>query len=106
MTTSTRSDGGVLDQRFRLSERGSDVRTEVLAGITTFMTMAYILFVNPTILGTGDDGLPFAAVLSVTGLAAGVMTIAMGAVANYPFAIAAGLGLNAVVAFQVVGPRG
>jgi len=107
MTTSTRSDGGgFLDQRFRLSERGSDVRTEVLAGITTFMTMAYILFVNPSILGSGDNGLPFAAVLSVTGLAAGVMTIAMGVVANYPFAIAAGLGLNAVVAFQLVGAEG
>lgn len=106
MTTSTRSGGGFLEQRFRLSERGSDVRTEVLAGITTFMTMAYILFVNPAILGTGDNGLPFAAVLSVTGLAAGVMTIAMGAVANYPFAIAAGLGLNAVVAFQLVGSEG
>ena len=107
MTTSTRrGGGGFLEQWFRLSERGADVRTEVLAGITTFMTMAYILFVNPAILGTGDDGLPFAAVLSVTGLAAGVMTIAMGTVANYPFAIAAGLGLNAVVAFQLVGAEG
>ena len=107
MTTSTRpGSGGFLEQRFRLSERGTDVRTEVLAGITTFMTMAYILFVNPSILGTGDNGLPFAAVLSVTGLAAGVMTIAMGVVANYPFAIAAGLGLNAVVAFQLVGAEG
>jgi AGZA family xanthine/uracil permease-like MFS transporter len=106
MTTSTHRSGGFLEHRFRLSERGTDVRTEVLAGITTFMTMAYILFVNPSILGTGDNGLPFAAVLSVTGLAAGVMTIAMGAVANYPFAIAAGLGLNAVVAFQLVGAEG
>ncbi len=50
----------------------------MLAGITTFMTMAYILFVNPSILGAGENGLPFAAVLSVTGLVAGVMTIAMG----------------------------
>ncbi len=61
--------------------------------------MAYILFVNPSVLGTGEAGLSFPAVLTVTGLAAGVMTIAMGLVSNYPFAIAAGLGLNAVVAF-------
>lgn len=97
---------GSLDQRFEVSKRGSDLRTEVLAGITTFMTMAYILFVNPSILGTGENGLAFAAVLSVTGLVAGVMTIAMGLFANYPFAIAAGLGLNAVVAFQLVGAEG
>ena len=98
--------GGLLEQRFRLSERGSDVRTEVLAGVTTFLTMAYILFVNPAILGTGDNGLPFPAVLTVTGLTAGVLTIAMGLVSNYPFAIAAGLGLNGVVAFQLVGAAG
>lgn len=107
MATSTdERSGGFLEQRFRLSERQTDVRTEVLAGVTTFMTMAYILFVNPAILGTGDDGLPFPAVLTVTGLVAGVMTIAMGLYANYPFAIAAGLGLNAVVAFQLVGASG
>jgi AGZA family xanthine/uracil permease-like MFS transporter len=107
MATSTNArSGAFLEQRFRLSERGTDVRTEVLAGFTTFMTMAYILFVNPAILGTGDNGLPFPAVLTVTGLVAGVMTIAMGVVSNYPFAIAAGLGLNAVVAFQLVGAQG
>ena len=98
-TTSTPS---ALERRFDLRERGTNVRTEVVAGITTFMTMAYILFVNPTILG-GPTGLPFPQVLTVTALVAGVMTIAMGAVANYPFAIASGLGLNAVVAFQLVG---
>ena len=80
------------------------VRTEVVAGVTTFMTMAYILFVNPAILG--EAGLPFPAVLTVTALVAGVMTIAMGVFANYPFAIASGLGLNAVVAFQLVGAEG
>ena len=107
MATSTdERSGGFLEQRFRLSDRGTDVRTEVLAGVTTFMTMAYILFVNPAILGTGDNGLPFPAVLTVTGLVAGLLTIAMGVVANYPFAIAAGLGLNAVVAFQLVGAAG
>jgi AGZA family xanthine/uracil permease-like MFS transporter len=95
-----------LDRTFRISERGSTVRTEIVAGITTWLTMAYILFVNPSILGLGGEGLPFGPVLSVTALAAGVMTIAMGLVANYPFAIAAGLGLNAFVAFTLVGANG
>ncbi|HVL98800.1 MAG TPA: NCS2 family permease [Egibacteraceae bacterium] len=98
-----------LERRFRLSERGTSVRTEMVAGVTTFMTMAYILFVNPAILGTpgpADDGLAFPAVLTVTALVAGVMTIAMGVFTNYPFAIASGLGLNAVVAFQLVGGEG
>jgi AGZA family xanthine/uracil permease-like MFS transporter len=86
------------------------VRTEVIAGVTTFMTMAYILFLNPAILTalpdrTGTQLNP-AAVLTVTALAAGLSSIAMGAYANYPFAIAAGLGLNAVVAFQLVGGQG
>lgn len=99
----------LLERRFSLRARGTSVRTEVVAGVTTFMTMAYILFVNPSILGTpGPDGsgLPFPAVLTVTALVAGVMTIAMGLVTNYPFAIASGLGLNAVVAFQLVGGEG
>ena len=95
--------GGGLDRFFKISERGSTVRTEILAGITTWLTMAYILFVNPSILGLGGAGLAFGKVLTVTALAAGVMTIAMGLVANYPFALAAGLGLNAFVAFTLVG---
>ena len=94
------SDG--LDRYFHITERGSTVRTEVMAGVTTFLTMAYILFVNPAILGLGGDGLAFDQVLTVTALVAGVMTIAMGLVANYPFALAAGLGLNAFVAFSLV----
>ncbi len=97
---------GVFERVFRLQGRGTDVRTEVVAGLTTFMTMAYILFVNPAILSLGGAGLPFSQVLTVTALVAGVMTIAMGLVANYPFAIASGLGLNAVVAFQLVGGQG
>ena len=96
---------GVLERQFKLQTRGTTVRTEVVAGVTTFMTMAYILFVNPAILG-GEGGLPFPAVLTVTALVAGVMTLAMGVFANYPFAIASGLGLNAVVAFQLVGFEG
>lgn len=100
-----RSTVTAIARYFRLDERATDARTEVVAGVTTFMTMAYILFVNPAILG-GEQGLEFGAVLTVTALAAGIMTIAMGLVANYPFAIAAGLGLNAVVAFQLVGGEG
>ena len=103
---------GPLDSYFRITERGSTVRTEILAGLTTWLTMAYILFVNPQILGfvgvpgLEGKGLPFAQVLTVTALAAGVMTILMGVVANYPFAIAAGLGLNAFVAFTLVATDG
>ena len=99
-----------LDRYFRISERGSSVRTELIAGLATWLTMAYILFVNPAILGQVKDGtgaaLPFPQVLTVTALAAGVMTILMGVVANYPFALAAGLGLNAFVAFTLVGALG
>jgi len=105
--TRTRSSaGGGLGTLFKVSERGSTVRTEILAGLTTWLTMAYILFVNPAILGLDGAGLPFAQVLTVTALAAGVMTIAMGLVANYPFGLAAGLGLNAFVAFTLVGAQG
>jgi len=102
--------GSGLDRYFKISERGSSVRTEVIAGLATWLTMAYILFVNPQILGALPDPegtqLPFDQVLTVTALVAGVITIAMGLVANYPFALAAGLGLNAFVAFTLVGTFG
>jgi AGZA family xanthine/uracil permease-like MFS transporter len=91
-----------LDRYFMISERGSTVRTEIMAGITTWLTMAYILFVNPQILGLDGAGLPFAPALTATALCAGVMTILMGVVGRYPFALAAGLGLNAFVAFTLV----
>ena len=99
---------GLLDRFFKVSENGSTIGTELVAGITTFMVMAYIIFVNPAILSfAGIQGLegmgpPFAATLAATCLVAGVMTILMGLVANYPFAIAPGMGLNAVVAFQLI----
>jgi len=111
-TTETRpsTSGGGLDGFFRISERGSTVRTEIIAGLATWLTMAYILFLNPAILGSVPDhngvSLPFDQVLTVTALAAGVMTIAMGIVGNYPFAIAAGLGLNAFVTFTLVATLG
>jgi adenine/guanine/hypoxanthine permease len=103
---------GGLDGYFKITERGSSMRTEILAGLTTFLTMAYILFVNPAILGFAATpalrplGLPFAQVLTVTALAAGVMTILMGVIGKYPFAIAAGLGLNAFVAYGLVATNG
>jgi AGZA family xanthine/uracil permease-like MFS transporter len=87
---------------FKLSERGTNWTTEVRAGVTTFMVMAYIIFLNPIIIA-GPLGLDPIAVAAGTALIAGVMTIAMGVISNYPFAIAAGLGLNAVVAFQLTG---
>ncbi len=102
--------GGPLDRYFKISERGSSVRTEIVAGVTTWLTMAYILFLNPQILGlvTDNEGttLAFPQVLTVTALAAGVMTLAMGLWGRYPFAIAAGLGLNGFVAFTLVGALG
>jgi adenine/guanine/hypoxanthine permease len=103
---------GTLDRYFRITERGSSVRIEVIAGVTTWLTMAYILFLNPAILGFQSVpelqplGLPFTAVLTSTALVAGVATIAMGLWANYPFAIASGLGLNAFVAFTLVAGQG
>ncbi len=105
MTTAPRTTG-TLDRLFGITERGSSVRTEVIAGATTFMTMAYILFVNPVVLGKVTDvagnRLPFAAVLTSTALVAAVATLAMGLLANLPLALAAGMGLNSVVAFQLV----
>src|SRR5215468_9092711 len=102
---------GFLSRYFGFRQRATDLTTEV-AGVTTFMVMAYIIFVNPIILGfTGvpgldGRGLPFAATLTVTCLAAGLLSIAMGLASNYPFALATGMGLNAVVAFELVASRG
>jgi AGZA family xanthine/uracil permease-like MFS transporter len=103
---------GLLARYFRFRERSTDLATEIRGGCTTFMVMAYIIFVNPIVLGfTGvpgldGKGLPFAATLTVTCLTAGVLSIAMGLATNYPFAIAAGMGLNAVVAFELFATRG
>jgi adenine/guanine/hypoxanthine permease len=91
---------GGLDSFFKLTERGTTVGTEVRAGLTTFMVMAYIIFVNPSILAAA--GLDQAAVAAGTALVAGILSIAMGLVANYPIALAAGLGLNGAVAFGLV----
>ena len=85
---------------FGLAQRGTDVRTEVTAGATTFLTMAYIAFVNPQILS--DAGMPFDAVFVATCLAAAFSTLVMGLYANYPIALAPGMGLNAFFAYGVV----
>jgi adenine/guanine/hypoxanthine permease len=90
----------LLDRYFGYGARGSSFRIEALGGVSTFLTMSYILFVNPAILSAA--GLPFSAVAVATALAAAVTTLAMGVIANYPFALASGLGLNAVVAFDVI----
>jgi AGZA family xanthine/uracil permease-like MFS transporter len=99
-----------VERWFRVTERGSSLGTEVVAGLATFATMSYILFLNPQILGSVKDGdgtqLNPAQVLTVTALVAGVATLAMGIYANYPFALAAGLGLNAFVAFTLVAGLG
>jgi adenine/guanine/hypoxanthine permease len=99
-----------VDRFFRITERGSTVGREVRGGIVTFFTMAYIVVLNPLILGRVQDAdgrflgggppdLPMIA--AATALVAGVMTILMGVVANYPLALATGLGLNAFVAFSI-----
>ncbi|MDF2569913.1 MAG: adeQ 1 [Sporomusa sp.] len=90
----------MLEKLFELSSRKTDVKTEVIAGITTFMTMAYILFVNPSILGAA--GMDKNAVLLATAIGAGVVSIMMGVFVNYPIALAPGMGLNAFYAFSVV----
>ena len=89
-----------LERTFQLSKRGTSVQTEVLAGATTFLTMAYIVLVNPSILSV--TGMPAAGVAAATCVAAGVGCLLMGFLANYPIALAPGMGLNAYFAFTVV----
>ncbi len=89
-----------MDKFFKLSEHGTTVRTEILAGLTTFLTMAYIIFVNPLILK--DAGMDQGAVFVATCLAAAIGTLAMGLYANYPIALAPGMGLNAYFTYAVV----
>lgn len=94
----------MLEKFFKLKENGTNVRTEVVAGITTFMTMAYILAVNPSILSA--SGMDAQAVLIATAIASFIGTICMALLANYPFALAPGLGLNAYFAYTVCGSMG
>ncbi|MGO1256234.1 MAG: NCS2 family permease [Microbacterium gubbeenense] len=105
---------GALDRFFKISERGSTLGREIRGGLVTFLAMSYILVLNPLILGTVPDGTGqmlgggtqqpnLAMIASATALIAGIMSILMGAIANFPLALAAGLGLNAVVAFSIAG---
>ncbi|MGM0884741.1 MAG: NCS2 family permease [Bacillota bacterium] len=89
-----------MERFFRLKEHGTNVRTEIIAGLTTFMTMAYILAVNPIILTPA--GLDWTAVFLATALAAGIFTIAMGLFVNFPVALAPGMGLNAYFASVII----
>jgi adenine/guanine/hypoxanthine permease len=89
-----------LERTFHIQERGSTWRTEILAGATTFLTMAYIVFVNPAILS--ETGMPAPAVAAATCLSAAIGSILMGLIANYPIALAPGMGLNAYFAYTVV----
>lgn len=94
------SNDGAIGKFFKFSEHNTNLKTEILAGITTFLTMAYIIFVNPAILS--DAGMDFGAVFVATVLAAVVGTLIMGLYANYPIALAPGMGLNAYFAYTVV----
>lgn len=94
----------MLEHTFKLKEHGTTVKTEVMAGITTFMTMAYILAVNPSILS--DAGMDPTAVLLATAIASFIGTLCMAFMANMPFVLSAGMGLNAYLAYTVVGNMG
>jgi AGZA family xanthine/uracil permease-like MFS transporter len=102
MTDATKptSERPFLDRYFGLTENGTNVRTEFIAGITTFLTMVYIVFVNPAILSA--SGMDKGAVFTATCIAAAVSTLVMALYANYPIALAPGMGLNAFFAFTVV----
>ncbi|MFM9271042.1 NCS2 family permease [Halomonas elongata] len=90
----------LIDNHFKLAEHGTDVKTEVIAGITTFLTMAYIIFVNPSILS--ESGMDYGAVFVATCVASAIGCLIMGLWANYPIALAPGMGLNAFFTYGVV----
>ncbi|MEE1239198.1 MAG: NCS2 family permease [Acutalibacteraceae bacterium] len=92
----------MLEKLFKLKEHGTNVKTEIIAGITTFLAMAYILAVNPAYLG-GIDGASAGAILTGTAISAAIATLCMAFFANYPVALASGMGLNAFFAFTVCG---
>src|SRR5450830_1317653 len=95
-----------LERFFKFKQWNTSLRRDTLAGLTTFIVMSYIIFVNPSILGLEGKGLPFSPALTSTCLVAGVMTIIMGLFTNRAYAIAPGMGLNTVVAFSLVRGQG
>lgn len=94
----------MIEKLFKLNENNTTMKTEILAGITTFMTMAYILAVNPSMLSAA--GMDTTAVLMATCIASFIGTATMALMANYPFALAPGMGLNAYFAYTVCGAMG
>lgn len=94
----------ILERVFKLSEHQTNIRTEIAAGVTTFLTMAYIIFVNPSILA--EAKVPFGGALFATCVAAAIGSLTMGLLANYPFALAPGMGLNAYFTYTVVNGLG
>ena len=100
VTQTLQNNNNILEKIFKLSNHNTTVKTEIIAGITTFMTMAYILVVNPSILG--DAGMDKDAVFAATAIAAFIGCTIMGLLANYPIALAPGMGLNAFFAYTVV----
>lgn len=103
--TLDRGESNLLERVFRLREWNTTVGTELMAGLTTFMVMAYIIFVNPSILTTTQQDASRAGITTATCLVAGIMTLLMGLFTNRAFALAPGLGINAIVAFQLVGAQ-
>lgn len=97
-------DNNFLEKKFSLREKNTNIKTEIIAGLTTFMTMAYILTVNPTILSEG--GLNWGAVFTATALSAAISTGLMGLLANFPLALASGMGINAFFAYTLAGVHG
>ena len=93
-----------IERYFKIREKGTSVRTEILAGLTTFIALAYIIFVNPNILA--EAGIPKEAAIASTIWIAALSTMVMGVVANYPVALAPGMGLNAFFAYYVCGTLG
>ncbi len=100
MSSERINDGGFFEKQFKLRENGSDVKTEILAGLTTFMTMGYILAVNPPMLG--ETGMNSGSVFTATALASVIACVMMAFLANYPFGLSAGMGLNAFFTYTVV----
>ncbi len=90
-----------MERFFKFAERGTSLRTELLSGTATFLTMAYIIFVNPGILSAA--GVPFAGAVTATAVGAALMSVVMGFVSNRPLALASGMGINAVLTFSVIG---
>lgn len=100
MSNKVDTNQGFLERQFKLKEHKTDVKTEIMAGVTTFMTMAYILIVNPGMLA--ETGMDYGGVFTATALASAIACISMAFMANYPFALAPGMGLNAFFTYTVV----